>query len=295
MFRYLKNWLNTLRFTTENRRSAKKPPLLQAIPPQQWLLNQSVKTHQTQPTPINVLSLLQEQFTPETLTAFLPPTGTWAWLESLQTLEWLSLFLQHEAFPTTPNLTAQNPLRWLDVGSKNFAYAPALAVFLQRWAGQANNWHLKGLELDAGRLDAKGISRTAYAHGVIQPLPNTTYQGGDILEERQQYEGISLWLPFVFEDPLIAWGLPSKHFKPLAILEHCLSLLTLGGVLLIINLTPEEATQQQQLFEQLPEALKQQITWIKIEKTLPNSFINWHYERTAWLCIKHPPLPAPSA
>lgn len=287
MFRFLKNWINILRFNAENKSKTPKKP----IPPDQWALNKAVKKHQKHPVSAETYHQLETHFTPENLTRFLPPATTWAGLESLQTLEWLSVFLHHPAFPSPPK-TAK-PLRWLDVGSKNFAYAPALSVFLQHWLDAETPWHLTGIELDAGRLDAHGINRTAYANGIVNWLPNTTYHSADILNETQQYEGISLFLPFVFEDPLVSWGLPTHHFKPLAILTQCVSLLTHGGVLMIINLTPEEAAQQEQLFLQLPNALQQQITWVKLENPLPNSFINWQYERIAWLCTKHNPLHLP--
>jgi hypothetical protein len=287
VFRLLKNWINILRFNAENKSKTPKKP----IPPDQWALNASVQKHQKQPFASEAFNQLETHFTPEKLTRFLPPATTWAGLESLQTLEWLSVFLHHPAFPSPPK--PAKLLRWLDVGSKNFAYAPALAVFLQHWINLETPWQLTGIELDAGRLDAQGISRTAYANGIVNLLPNTTYRSGDMLEETQQYEGISLFLPFVFEDPLVSWGLPTQQFKPLAILTQCVSLLTQGGVLLIINLTHEEAAQQEQLFQQLPDALQQQLTWVKLENPLPNSFINWQYERIAWLCTKHPPLHQP--
>ena len=286
MFRLLKNWVNALRFQAENNSKTQKKP----IPPERWALNASVETHQKQPFAIEVYHQLETRFTPEALTRFLPPVTTWAGLESLQTLEWLSVFMQHEAFP----VLAEKPLRWLDVGSKNFAYAPALALMLNHLTNLNQPWHLKGIELDAGRLDHQGNTRTQYAEGLIDLLPNTTYQQGDILKETEQYEGISLFLPFVFEEPLLKWGLPSKHFNPLEILAQCISLLTDGGVLMIINLTPEEAAQQEVLFHQLPDPIKQQITWVKLPNPLPNSFIHWQYERIAWLCLKHP-LPQPSA
>ncbi|MCX5920358.1 MAG: hypothetical protein NTW61_03390 [Candidatus Melainabacteria bacterium] len=286
MFRLLKNWVNALRFQAENNSKTQKKP----IPPERWALNASVETHQKQPFAIEVYHQLETRFTPEALTRFLPPVTTWAGLESLQTLEWLSVFMQHEAFPAL----AEKPLRWLDVGSKNFAYAPALALMLNHLTNLNQPWHLKGIELDAGRLDHQGNTRTQYAEGLINLLPNTTYQQGDILKETQQYQGISLFLPFVFEEPLLKWGLPSKHFNPLEILVQCISLLTDGGVLMIINLTPEEAAQQEVLFHQLPDPIKQQITWVKLPNPLPNSFIHWQYERIPWLCLKHP-LPQPSA
>ena len=341
MFRLLKNWVNALRFQAENNSKTQKKP----IPPERWALNASVETHQKQPFAIEVYHQLETRFTPEALTRFLPPVTTWAGLESLQTLEWLSVFMQHEAFP----VLAEKPLRWLDVGSKNFAYAPALALMLNHLTNLNQPWHLKGIELDAGRLDHQGNTRTQYAEGLIDLLHDSisgastlsfavleflctsmytsnsafrrasdcrainipsicthlssharglinpfTYQQGDILKETEQYEGISLFLPFVFEEPLLKWGLPSKHFNPLEILVQCISLLTDGGVLMIINLTPEEAAQQEVLFHQLPDPIKQQITWVKLPNPLPNSFIHWQYERIAWLCLKHP-LPQPSA
>ena len=70
-------------------------------------------------------------------------------------------------------------------------------------------------------------------------------------------------------------------------LTHCLTHLAADGVLLIINLTQAEATQQALLFEQLPPALKNQLSWVCVG-ALPNTFIGWQHERIGWLCLKHP-------
>jgi hypothetical protein len=278
----VQNWINTLRFYWENAllRYLPMPP----VGIDQWQLNKAVVAQHVQPWNHSLETTLMATYAS---VWYIPNTNTtWVGLESLQVLAWLQVFIQHPNFPKSLITVEQFPtVRWLDVGSKNFGYAPAIATVLSAWQGE--NWQLTGIELDAGRLDVAGVARQRYAQGVVNTLPNTTVVAGDMLTHTQEYEVISLFLPFVFEDPLMAWGLPIQQFKPLAVLTHCLTHLATGGVLLIINLTQAEATQQALLFEQLPPVLKNQLSWVCVG-TLPNTFIGWQHERIGWLCLKHP-------
>src|SRR6185436_16650614 len=60
-----------------------------------------------------------------------------------------------------------------------------------------------------------------------------------------RFSVITWTLPFVFVEPLRAWGLPARHFQPAVLLAHELSLLAPDGTLLIVN--QEQAERDEQL------------------------------------------------
>jgi hypothetical protein len=199
-------------------------------------------------------------------------------LETLSYLEWLDY-----AFSVAPEPFQRafrtEPFRWLDVGAKNWAYVDALHAFIR--AGTGVPFLLEGVELDPNRRYTDFRTRRQYAERFIRALPEARYHAGNILDWRQSAAIISHFLPFVFRDPLLSWGLPESCFRPQAILEHLLSLTTPGGLLFIVNQGESEAQAQEALFQ--AAARHRPIRWKSLGQ-LPAGFIEYRYARYGWIC-----------
>ncbi len=121
-----------------------------------------------------------------------------------------------------------------DVGSANFAYAAALQSFF-------HPAHLVGIEVEGHRLYCNGRSRTDYARGHIQDLPNTHYVVSDYRQYKRAAHIITAWFPFVTPQPLLAWRLPLSLFDPTAMFAQIANNLIIGGTFVMINHNPAEA------------------------------------------------------
>jgi hypothetical protein len=222
------------------------------------------------------------------------PVNTWVWLESLAVLKWLS-----QTFLPACHDSKKELVRWLDVGSKQFAYAPALVLFAQQALG-ACRVILRGIELDGFKTDSAGVARWQYAYSVINCL-NTVYEKreaasrlsvfyevGSIETHRPEegYDVVSLFLPFVVPGPLVAWGLPLSTFNPLRVLRACYDCLRLGGVLFIINLTVEEASQQALLLQQLAKEVSVPFRVEALGALARAPIASWQCQRQGWLIVK---------
>jgi len=148
-----------------------------------------------------------------------------------------------------------NMMNWLDVGSRNFSYLPALTLMAQKFSHQIN---ITGIELDAYRRYSDGYYRWQYAEAfqiiVKYYLAANTqsssfdsrYLVGDLLNFEElipslpQFDLVSYILPFVLPYALTRWGLPSKYLKPEQHLQKIAQLLKPNGQLIWVNLTEEE-------------------------------------------------------
>lgn len=215
------------------------------------------------------------------------------YLETLTYLDWLDCLINAapEAFQAV--LQSNNPTwlpKWLDVGAKNWSYVLALAAFLQKHTPDfAIPFELHGIELDPHRRYVDLRTRSQVASAYIKQLPpdmraHTHYHAGNILKWQQPARIISHFLPFVFKEPHLAWGLPLNTFKPEAILMHELSLLESPGLLLIVNQGETEAEAQQALLT--AAATRYPIRFQSLGQ-LPARFIQYQYPRYGWICIKH--------
>lgn len=139
-------------------------------------------------------------------------------------------------------------LNILDIGSKNWSYAPSEYIFFNNFCSDIQ---LNGIELDAYRVCRNLYTRLEIAKYHIKNLKNTEYLVSDLLEHNQKYDYIIWYLPFITKYPLVKWGLPLKYFKPLEMLKHAYNLLNDNGELLIINQGEEEYNIQQNLNKQL--------------------------------------------
>jgi len=134
----------------------------------------------------------------------------------------------------------------LDVGSKNGIHLPALHALCPC------PWTL--VELDAHRRYGNLVTRRSRGEFIAASAPHVhdgcRYLAGSVLDLRPdagRFDVITWTLPFVYPQPLIAWGLPDRHFQPVALLDRVLSLLTPRGALIITNQGEGERDEQRRL------------------------------------------------
>lgn len=143
--------------------------------------------------------------------------------------------------------------RWLDVGSKHFAYAPVLHAALQPR-------QLTGVEIEGYRIYRDGHSRHDYAHHYIDGLPGTDYRVMDALDWRAPVDGISAFYPFLLPGTVLAWGLPASLLRPRALFAHLAGCLTPGGHLLSVNQGEDEGRRTRELAQQVGLVLRVALT-----------------------------------
>jgi hypothetical protein len=130
----------------------------------------------------------------------------------------------------------------LEVGAKNGAILPALR------AAVPAPWDL--VELDAHRRYADFSTRRAHGERLARAHAGCRYIAGSVADLQGQY-GVVVWfLPFLFEEPLRAWGLPRRFFAPEALFDHVLARVAPGGALLIVNQGERERDRQREMFSQ---------------------------------------------
>lgn len=139
-------------------------------------------------------------------------------------------------------------IKCLDIGCKNWFYAKGEYEFFKSFCDDV---YLDGVELDAYRLYSNFYSRYEVAKFYTKDLLNTKYIAGDLLDLDDKYDYIVWFLPFVFAEPLVYWGLPLRHFCPKKLLMHAYSLLNVGGQMLIVNQCEDEMEEQKKLLNEL--------------------------------------------
>lgn len=155
------------------------------------------------------------------------------------------------------NLDIEFPetIRAIDVGSKNFEYAPSLFSFYKE-KGVCEI--LSGIEIDAFRRYHDFTTRFDHANAYIKDLPHTNYLPIDFLHYNEKVNVITMFLPFVFKEPLLYWGLPLSTYHPEKIFRHAFSLLKDGGIWII---TSQEEIEEEKCHEILE---KLGISYIKV-------------------------------
>ncbi|MGD9579810.1 MAG: hypothetical protein AB7V50_00415 [Vampirovibrionia bacterium] len=173
--------------------------------------------------------------------------------------------------------TDKKNLKILDIGSKNFSYAPAIHHFFNNKPineSLKNNIELTGIEIDPYRILSDLHSRYDYAMYYTQKLSKTNYITGDVLSLTEaKYDIITWFLPFIVKDPLIKWGLPLKYFKPKTMLNHAYKILNHRGIILLVNQGEAEKKAQVELIKEL------NLNYTSIEEAYTNCFSPYKLKR----------------
>lgn len=138
----------------------------------------------------------------------------------------------------------KDELSVLEIGCKNWFLAKAQYFFFKK---HCQTLKLTGIELDANRLYANFYSRAEVAKFYSKGLKDAKYISGDFLKHEGKYDYIIWILPFVFEEPLLGWGLPLNYFKPEQMLKKAYESLNSGANMFIINQGKEEYEEQKRL------------------------------------------------
>ena len=157
------------------------------------------------------------------------------YLQNLYTLYFLDKYL---------NLQNSDKISVLDIGAKNWFYAPAEYYFFKKYSKEM---YLDGVEIDAYRLYSNFYNRYEVAKFYIKNLENTCYIPDNLLNINKRYDYIIWILPFVIIQPHRYWGLPDKYFQPKKLFEHAYSLLKPDGTMLVINQGKDESEAQRKI------------------------------------------------
>lgn len=202
-------------------------------------------------------------------------------LETLTYLAWLDQAYSQWPAAFEPVFSQASPLRWLDAGAKNWAYVQALAAFIR--VRHTGRFRLDGVELDPNRRYSNLQTRRQAALAFSRDIQEATYHEGDLLAWEQPVDVISHFLPFVFKEPHLAWGLPLDYFNPQAMLNHLLGLLRPGALMIIVNQGAVEAEAQAELLQRASRQVR--VQWKSLGQ-LSARFIEYRYPRYGWLCMK---------
>lgn len=156
------------------------------------------------------------------------------WRESLYVLDILSRHVDGE-LPEG---------RALDIGSKNGCYLPGLVT------ARPGGWD--AVELDAHRRYVWGSTRRVYGEAMASHFANCRFWCGDVQAVPGKWALITWFLPFLFREPLEAWGLPLRFLAPQALLRHAVDRLLPEGGMLIVNQGQAEAEAQQAMLNEVP-------------------------------------------
>jgi hypothetical protein len=137
-------------------------------------------------------------------------------------------------------------MKALDIGSKNFSYAPAIFSWIQKRTQNFSSTYridLTGIEVDANRLYSNLYNRIECSKYYSSLVPSARMLAGDFLDHETgggKFGLVTLFYPFVSEYPLLQWGLPLRKFRPEAMFEKISLLLDDGGTLVVSNMNKEE-------------------------------------------------------
>jgi hypothetical protein len=123
--------------------------------------------------------------------------------------------------------------RLLDVGSKNFYYAPALhAFFMPR--------QFVGIELDGFHMYRGFYTNLSYANYYEKQISNTAYRVMNFKDYHAAVDGMIWLFPFVLKEDVVTWYLPLHAFEPMALFQHARNILAPEGFIFMMNTDVEE-------------------------------------------------------
>ena len=123
--------------------------------------------------------------------------------------------------------------RLVDVGSKNFYYAPAIHAFF-------NPGQLTGIELDGFHLYRGFYTNASCANYYVKQLPNTAYNAINFKDYHEPVDGIVWLFPFVMKEDVVTWYLPLNAFEPDVLFQHARDILMPTGFIFMMNTDLEE-------------------------------------------------------
>lgn len=158
--------------------------------------------------------------------------------ENLYVLDLLDAHAAEHAVPS-PSPTV------VDVGSKDFVYAPALLAFARARLAlpDGDAPELTGVELDGHVVYEDLRSRADHAAAwAALAGPTARYRVQDFLAFTPEHPAtlVTIFYPFVTRFALLRWGLPASEYRPERLLAHAAEMLSPRGVLVIVNHTHEE-------------------------------------------------------
>jgi hypothetical protein len=151
-------------------------------------------------------------------------------------------------------LGQQLAVRAVDVGSKDFRYASALARWLQRSGAETpREVSLTGIELDGHPIYADLHARKDHGEAYAREVDgaDVRYAVKDFLAHAEgEVDVVFLFFPFVLEYALLRWGLPRSFFLPARIVRHAHEMLRRGGLVVVMNHTEAERRRQVELLSE---------------------------------------------
>lgn len=138
--------------------------------------------------------------------------------------------------------SGKGPLRVVDVGSKNFAYAFALDRFFRSDGRGASAPSVLGVELDGHVVyrDFRARRDHAEAYAAQTANPSVRYVVADFCDLNEgEFDVVTMFFPFVTRHALLRWGLPERHFTPERLFAKA-SEACARGELLVASQTEEE-------------------------------------------------------
>ena len=121
-----------------------------------------------------------------------------------------------------------------DVGCASFWYAEALQAFFLPRA-------LLGVEVEGYRLFRNGHSRSDYARGYLQAIPEAEFRVANYADWARPADLITAWFPFLTPNAVLAWRLPLSLLAPERLFRRIRHNLSPGGIFLMVNHGPREA------------------------------------------------------
>lgn len=132
-----------------------------------------------------------------------------------------------------------NQKDWIvcDVGTKNFSIALVLDQIFQH---QNKTVEIHGIEIDAYRRFSNFYTRADYARYFAEKARNAHFHSMDFQDFQKPADIIFLLNPFVSKEPLLAWGLPLRFFRPKEIFEKAKKLLEPKQGFLVLGCPSED-------------------------------------------------------